>query len=212
MHKPIKKWLDWYEQIAGDSANMLLCRKMFFDLHELIQKNPKLQEPDFFHEYMRDTYIAHICSGIRRQFKDSADSISLARLLREISEHPSFLSRQRFRSLFAPGLTDRADDIFDQFSGRGKQHIDPSIVSSDLTKLRTVSRRSESFIDRRVSHLDKRTPERYPTYDDIDDAVNLIDSLMVKYGLILRAESQETMMPTVQEGWLGIFRTPWVIE
>ena len=212
MHKPIAKWLSWYETIVGDAENMLLCRKMFFDLHEIIQNNPELQKPDFFHEYMRDTYIAHICSGVRRQFKDNSDSISLARLLREISEHPKFLSREYFRSLYASGLADHADTDFDKFSGQGNPHIDPLIVIRDLQELKAAAVKSESFIDRRVSHFDKREPTMFPTYDDINHSVNLIDRLLVKYGFVLKLESRDTIMPAAQNGWLGIFRTPWIVE
>lgn len=62
----------------------MLSRNMLLDLHTMIEKNPKMQQSDYFHDYMKDTYIAHVAMMLRKHAKIDRDSIALAGLASDI--------------------------------------------------------------------------------------------------------------------------------
>jgi hypothetical protein len=89
----LKKWLGWLEVIEKDIQQLLIRQYIFWEVQDIIKNNKDIQIPSVFYEYLGQTYIAYIAMGIRRQVKNHKDSISFARLLKEISETPRVLSR-----------------------------------------------------------------------------------------------------------------------
>jgi hypothetical protein len=103
-----------------------------------------------------------------------------------------------------------ADRDFDKFAMSGAAHIDPHRVEADLSRLRNSTEQLEAFADRRVAHRDPRPPKRIPTYVELDDAIDLLDQLYVKYHLLFHAAWMETLLPTRQYDWQAVFRIPWI--
>lgn len=151
---------------------------MFLDLHKMIAKNPKMQQSDYFHEYMEDTYVAHVLMMVRKHLKVDPDSISLAALASDILEN----------SHNAP---------------------DPSFMEDlnhKLTCFRDSAKKLESFADRVIAHRDKRKPSHTPTFSDVNDAIDAMDHLAIQCSSALQLNWHGTCKPTVQYGWLTIFR------
>jgi hypothetical protein len=178
MTNKVAKWKRWGEAICGDCANLLLSRDMFIDLHEMIAKNQKMQQSDYFHEYMKDTYVAHALMMVRKHLKVGADSISLTALASDICENTSCAPN--------PGFTEN--------------------ISHQLTRFLDAARKLESFADRVIAHRDKRAPTHTPTYNEVNDAIDAMDRLAIQCSCALGLNWTETCKPTVQYGWLTIFR------
>ena len=70
----------------------------------------------------------------------------------------------------------------------------------------------EEFADKRIAHRDKREPKVIPTYDQLDDCIDLLDSLYVKYHLLFFAEGMITLYPEPQYDWKSIFYQPWLVR
>ena len=87
MSKKVAKWLKWIQLIGHDCGNLILSKDMFLDLRGLIAKNPKMQEPDYFHDYMHDTYLAHVLMMLRKHVKTDSQSISLVSLSQDILDN-----------------------------------------------------------------------------------------------------------------------------
>lgn len=174
----VAKWMKWLEVIGHDCGNVLLSRDMFRDLHGMIEKNPKMQQPDYFHEYMEDTYVAHVLIMVRKHLKVSRESISLVALAKDICGNGLMLQNPK-----------RTNDI-----------------QLGLDKFVDCARKLEGFADRVIAHRDKRAPAYTPTFNDVDGAIRAMDELCVECASALGIDTGGTCKPTVQYGWLMIFR------
>ncbi|WP_185822552.1 AbiU2 domain-containing protein [Xanthomonas sp. GW] len=178
MSNKVVKWKRWLDVASHDCANVLLSRDMFRDLHRMIEKNPKMQQADYFHEYMEDTYVAHVLMMVRKHLKRSSDSISLAALASDLHANRAVAPDTNF--------TDEIRIKLDQFEQNAKK--------------------LESFADRVIAHSDKRKPSYTPTFDDVEKAIDAMDKLCVQCSSALAVDYNATCKPTVQYGWLMIFR------
>src|SRR5215510_2486158 len=120
MDQKLNKWLRWLKVVENDIQQMLIHRNIFWEVQKIIRKNRNIQQPSSFYQYLGVTYVSYITMGIRRQVKIDKQSISFARLLSEIIETPSILSRVYFRSLYKGSVAeDLADRDFDKFVENG---------------------------------------------------------------------------------------------
>ena len=178
MSNKFAKWKKWVDLICHDCGNLILSRDMFLDLHEMIRKNPGMQHADYFHEYMTDTYVAHAAMMLRKHIKADKDSISLTSL------------------------------VYDMLNNRNL--ITWSHPITDFQSLACIfterARKVESFADRVIAHRDRRPPTHIPTYSEIEEAISAMDALSVQCSLLVGGDYQNTCRPTVQYGWLRIFR------
>ncbi|HKJ63066.1 MAG TPA: hypothetical protein VKA94_13920 [Hyphomicrobiales bacterium] len=178
MDNKVAKWSKWAEAICEDCGNVMLSRDMFLDLHRMLQKHPEMQQADYFHEYMRDTYIAHVTMMLRKHAKKSSNGISLALLASDM----------------------QANHV--QVSGVS---LEPDFDSA-IQRFETCAAKVEAFADRVVAHNDPRPPAHTPTYNEIDEAIEAMDVLSVKCSMAVGGNYCDTCKPTVQYGWLNIFR------
>jgi len=211
MDTQLKKWICWLKVVHDDVQQLLINRNIFWDVQEIIKNNPDLHKPSSFYSYLGDTYVAYVSIGIRRQVKVSKQSISFARLLSEIIETPSVLSREYYRGLYKGSVVeDLADQHFDRFSGSGKACISGDMVRADLEELNLAASKVEDFADKRIAHHDKCKPKVLPKFNEVDDCLDALDRLYVKYHLVFHASFMESLMPTYQYDWKEIFEIPWL--
>lgn len=60
------QWRARLELPLNDIEDLFLAKKMFLDIRDLIKGDPALQRPDYFHTFLRLTYVAHISTLLRR--------------------------------------------------------------------------------------------------------------------------------------------------
>ncbi len=213
MDPKLEKWLRWLDVVKLEVQDLVIAKRTFDEVQALIRDNPRLHQPSSFYDFLARTYVSHVVSGIRRQIKCSEQSISLARLLEEMIEAPHILTRSYFVGLYkGSGAESLADTDFNSFAKVGSPHIEPSLVSADLTQLREVAQRCEDYSDKRVAHRDKREPKELPTFNEVDSCIDLLDKLYVKNLLLFHAKSMESLLPTRQYDWKAVFRVPWIAQ
>lgn len=211
MDKKLEKWIRWLKIIHDDVRLLLDNRNIFWGVQEIIKNNQKIQRPSSFYRYLGDTYASYITIGIRRQIKDNKDSISLARLLTDLSKNPGTLTRDYYRSLYkGSGLEDSADQDFDAFFSQGLDYVCPFVISKDLETLRSAALIIEDFADKRIAHHDKRQPKELPRFHEVDECLTVLDKLCAKYHLLFHASHMDTLAPIYQYDWTEIFNDPWL--
>ena len=178
MTDKIAKWRKWVELACSDCGNLMLSRDMFVDLHDMIAKNEQMQQNDYFHVYMRDTYVAHAFMMLRKHIKVHPDSISLADAVSDMLANIDQLPER---------------------SGAGALQEAFTLFAEKAAKI-------EGFADRVIAHRDKRTPRHTPTYREIDEAIDSMDQLAIQASLAVGASYSDTCKPTVQGGWLNVFK------
>lgn len=178
MSNKVAKWKKWIDLICHDCGNLMLSRDMFLDLHGMIRKNPGMQHADYFHEYMTETYVAHAAMMLRKHIKTDLHSISLTSLANDMLDNSNLVA----------WASPVADFKF--------------LLSTFTTRAKKV----ESFADRVIAHRDRRPPTHTPTYNEIEEAIKAMDALSVQCSMVVGGNYQHTCKPTVQYGWLRIFR------
>lgn len=211
MDRKLKKWLEWLKVIHDEIQDIVMAKRDFSEVQNLIKSNPKLHQPSSFYQYLARTYVSHVTIGLRRQLKSDSQSISFARLLTEMIDNPAALSRGYYVGLYrGPVVEGFANQDFNKFADPTANHIKASFVCDDLACLREATKRCEEFADRRVAHRDKREPKELPTFSELDSCVELLDKLYVKYHLLFHAQNMVSLLPVRQYDWKAIFRQPWI--
>ncbi|PIU64146.1 MAG: hypothetical protein COS84_08780 [Armatimonadetes bacterium CG07_land_8_20_14_0_80_40_9] len=205
------KWDNWLNSIFSEITNLSINRNIFWEVQDIIEKNPKIQKPSAFYEFLGSVYVASALMGIRRQVKIDKDSISFARLLKEICDTPEVFSRTRFVALYKGSTAEHlANRDFNKFAGETGSHVDPNLIRLDLEELKAKVRGCEKYADQRVAHFDKQVMSNIPTFSDLDDCIDFLEKLMEKYYLLFRAGTLESILPVYQYDWKAIFREPWL--
>ncbi len=124
--------------------------------------------------------------AVRRQLDKDPQAISRTRLLSEIIAHPSVLSREQFVRPYAPELEDAAHAQCDRRAAPAANHIDPAVVRVDLDALRKRTRDVERYGTKRAAHFGEHAPRNIPTFQDLDEAIEVIRFLWIKYSFLRR--------------------------
>lgn len=211
-----KKWYEWIDIIYLDIRPLLIIRYVFRKVKDIIKNNPKINKHNLFYDFLGSVYVDSAVMGIRRHVKISGDSISFARLLKEICDKPEILSRKRFVNLYkGSGVENVASEDFDDLVGKGRNYINPNRVKSDLKKLKKIAKKCEKYADWKVAHIDKQAIKKNLTlkglkFKDIDSCIDFLEELIKKYYFLFRALDLPYILPTPQYDWETIFREPWL--
>jgi hypothetical protein len=205
-------WNRWLVIIKKDVTSLSMSRHIFWAVQEMIEANPKIQLASTFYKWMGSAYGVSQSIGLRRQIDPRRDTISFRRLLEEIARQPAVISRKRYVALYRnPVLREEvADQHFDRFAGVGKPHINRAMVRKDCDQLVKKVEGMKDHVDKRIAHYAQQGPTRPQTYGDIDDCLDLVEALLIKYLEVLRAEAHLEILPTWQYDWKQIFRHPWI--
>lgn len=211
MDHKLKKWIRWLKVVHDEVQQLLIAKDIFWTVQGLIEKNKKIQKPSSFYWYLGSTYVSCALIGIRRQIKIDKQNISLARLLSEIGECTAKISREYYRDLYRGFVVENsADRDFDRFcENPGDPCISAEMVREDLVQLNEAARVCEEFADKRIAHRDKGEPKSLPKFREVDEAIDTLDRLCIKYHHIFHGGSIRTLMPTYQYDWQEIFDHAW---
>jgi hypothetical protein len=221
-------WREWLQQIGEDVTQLYEFRRIFKDSREIVSKNPAVQAPSLYHDFVASCYVAYAVMAVRRQVRRRRDSVSLVKLLKEIEDHPDVMSRTRFTDMYPVGLPRDilATADYDRFADRNGNQVSPEVVRQDRLKLgdheksepqqdrdrlESAVKRVIMLADKRVAHLDYTKPiDPVPTYADLDEAIDTLGSVFNKYNVLLTGTSLLTMEPTIAVDWTAIFQVPWL--
>lgn len=206
------KWDKWLSTIYDDVQQLLVNRHIVREVQEIIRSNPSIQSDDTFYGTMWLCYATTAVIGIRRQLDTDMDSVSFARLLSEIQNRAEVLSRQRYVALYLGSTvgTDYADEEFDKFAGARGPHVDPAGVGNDLLTLNQKGQKVREFTNKRIAHHDKAEFKNIPTFAEVDECLDYLESLLTKYVALFRAEVLMQVVPDWQYDWKEVFRRPWI--
>jgi hypothetical protein len=214
METKIEEWLQWMEVIKDEVQELVITKRTFHEVQQLIKDNPTLHQSNTFYNYLSRTYVSHVIIGLRRQIKGKGNNcISMVRLFNELIKSPQVLTRSYYVDLYKGSSVECfADKDFNKFAAPGSPHIDPTLVRADLNRLLDASKRCEDFADKRVAHRDKRELDELPNFNEVDACIALLDELYVRYFMLFHAKQMDSLLPTLQYDWKEIFRVPWIFQ
>lgn len=207
-----ERWCGWLNEIDADLTDVALARWVWRTMNEIVAKHPSMP-PSFLFDVLARNYAAAQTMAVRRQVDRDSHSVTMARLLGEIAEHPEVLSRERYVGMFEWGMQQIGDSQFDSWSGKGGAHVGVAMVEEDLDALRTVTNSIRDYVNKHVAHFDERRASiEVPTFEDLDAAIDVLFDLYRKYGVMLTGSDHDVMELVPQYDWLAPLRIPWIEE
>lgn len=211
MNSRFEKWLRWLKIVEGEVQDLVVAKHIFHEIQGMIRDNPRLHQYSSFYDYFANTYVSHVVIGVRRQTTCRKDSISMARLFKEMMDTPEAFTRAHYTAKYkGSAKEDCANITFDQIAAPGAPHINPYLVEADLARIQALPKHCEDFANKCVAHRDRRELKEVPTFNEIDACIDLLNELYVKYHLLFHGSGMETLLPTWQYDWTSIFRVPWL--
>lgn len=212
----LKKWNTWFGTVYNDIVTVHYCRMIYRDVGSMVTANPAIQKPSSFYDVFGRSYVALVVMIVRRQCDDRGDSISLMRLLHDISLHPEVVSRQRFHQFYKGSLLSEAaiDADFETAGvGAGRDFMDPKMVEADVQALKSKTAIVHMYANKVIAHIDvQASATEVPTFGELDDSIDELARLCQKYSLLLSGGGILSLEPVIQYDWQAVFRVPWMVE
>jgi hypothetical protein len=212
---PFSELNKWLPRIHEDIQLLLINRHVFRVTQAVIEANPRIQTHGIFLSWMARAYANDQMVGVRRQIDGRGDVVSLLRLLGQIKKNPQLLTRERFVSRYKVEHYPYAHKTFDKIAGLGQDCINAAMMEEDLKKLKDTTRNLQTYINQEITHIRDKpvgsvpTLPKLPTFAELDECLDLIESLLRKYRFLLYG-IMEDILPVFLSDWTQIFREPWV--
>jgi hypothetical protein len=208
-----EKWHEWIERIYDEVVTLFAYRSYYRGLAEMTQANGAIPASSFF-DALGAWYGVTQAMGVRRQTDVGGDAVSLAKLLSNMAAHPQVMTRDRFLTLWGDeGHSQRmGNEQYDKYAGAGTAEIAPESYQADLDRFQETARPIKDYVDRLVAHNDQRQLDRVPTYVELNAAIDLLEELLNKYMVLLKATSVPSADPVHQHDWRDAFRVAWLAE
>lgn len=207
-----QKWFTWIEKIRDDLFKTVNRHQVFCYLIEVITENDKHIADNNGKKFCNssiEAFVESISLGIRRQEKVDKKSISLMRLMLQLSRYTDQFTYEFYLKQFPKmdGEPPWQEWTFTNFSNDRKT-LCKEIIENDMNELKEISNQILLFTDRTVAHLDKRSARADFTLDDLYSVVESYNKLACKYLSLITAKGYVTLKPTIQYNWKNIFTVP----
>lgn len=210
----LKKWEEWIEEIMKQLSWLLTGQDFFWGMRNIVEANEKIQLPTALHNWIVDNYVAKVTTGIARLNDHDTRTISLHRLIKEISENPDVITREDYVSGYSDDFliqSGAADRDFDNFAEKTEQHISSSKLKEDIEILDKKTKIIKDFRDQWVAHFDQnRKIDQLPTFGDVAETLEIIDKIFCKYYMLLTRGGMNTCKPTLQYDWKEPLTHAWI--
>ncbi len=223
MKQKIEKWQRWIDRIEDRVKVLMMYRAFNGQYVEIVNANPDLLPGNAFLSYFRAIYADGAAMAVRRQATSHRDSISLRRLLEELVEYPTLISRAWTRELYEHPLPsghtyDRkmahflADSTYKHYADACGDFLDLGLVQADLGQLETQTASVVQLTDRAIAHDDAGGVRLDPpvTFDNLDAAIIYLEGLVRKYIVLLTGRSFSSLTPIDQTNSRSVFYIPWI--
>ncbi|MEZ6073970.1 MAG: hypothetical protein R3C10_27740 [Pirellulales bacterium] len=197
-----RKWNRWLKRIEREQLHDLLVnRHIFKQLQECTAPYAGKYHGVGLFDWMVQNYVAFASTAIRRiteRPKVRWSSISLRILLEDLADNDSVLTRQRFKSLYRNSVALRfADRDFNGIArSQSASHITASRIRRDINAITRICAPVERLTNKVVAHTeaDRRKVGKIK-YDQIDEAIDLIEVAFQRYSLLICGSICNPLVP-----------------
>jgi hypothetical protein len=208
LYQKLNSWLDILNQ---ELHELRINQHIFWEVQEIIKNNPKINHGNHFYTFMGSMYASAMSVAIRRQIDPDKRSVSFLRLLEEIRDNPTVVSRTRYKACYgnSPLPEEYQDDCFDRFVGPERDYVDAAVVANEIAELKSKTIGLKKYVNKRVAHYDQAKFKAFPKFQDVDDALDYLESLFKRYMQLFRAVHYDVKLYW-QYDWKGIFCHAWI--
>lgn len=206
----------WLEKINSETILLFHHLNLFKKLNDIISGNEKLKRMDStLIGWMRKAFTDDLIIGLGRICDTDKRTESLIRFLKELKNHPECLTRSAYIQLYKSDnafMLEIANRDFDNLAGQGAEAFSIEKIDTDLKRLveEDPCKKIRSFRDQYVAHSDAIKDGAPPTYDDLFATFEIIEEVVKKYNILLRAANMSHVTPTIQGNWEEALTIPWI--
>lgn len=218
-------WLHWiggknsHGAISKELSDLAIIREVHSGVAAMVRANPTLQRHSAFHSVFSLNYTHSVLMYVRRQVQPQPERASLIVLAQDLLDHAEMVTQDYYVSLWTASARDERDrahrereaqaSFAEHFGGSVVHHLDPAIMERDLDDLTSIADSSSRYLDRRITHLDKREPDRMPTRRELENWCDVLNSKLRRYTLLLQATDYR-IEPVLTHDWRAIFKEAWL--
>lgn len=206
----MNEWAKHLQEIFNDVSSLIENRHVFNRLREILKPNLAITNNIFFDHYVVN-YANATTASVRRQIDQKASRGGLRMLLESVLKNPQLVTKKDYMRPFGQMLQHEGERIWAERYG-GKDSLDPAIVKADIDLLETATKKLKDMVDKNVAHKDKDAHLYTIQYKDLDDAIDLLERLTIKYYSLIASPGSgiDSLLAGNIDGWEGIFLEPWV--
>jgi len=202
------------ESIYGTIRTLRVNQHVFWEVQQIIGRNPAIHKPSTFYDWMGKMYIQAMTAAVRRLVDRRAGTVSFIRLLDKVKRNPSCFSRSAYKVRCGKAhLPDGyLDNDYDKLVGKGREEPDSATIDAEIAALKKQTAILKRFVDEHVAHSAVNPSPDLPTFQDMDDAIDHLCRLVRRYLHLFRGVWISDILPTWTFDWKEIFRYPWIPE
>jgi len=211
---PPQEWLDAMRIIWEEAVELLDYRLVYRRIQDMIRRNPRLPNDSLVYKWINASYAYSTSMAVRRLVDPSRGTISLRRLLEQIANRPTGITRAWFvgtsdRSKEALPVQDwsSADREFDELTGTRDPYASAAVVKADFDKLWQAGETIQQYTHEYLAHRSARPTTWLVTYGNLNEAIDAITQIADRYARLLKVGV--VMVPPLPEDFLDVFRVPW---
>jgi hypothetical protein len=208
----VRKWRGWSREFIAEVGDLMWKRQIYRDLNEVARHNDAIGQPGDFLHWIRVNYVESMAIGLRRLLDVHPASITPARLLFELIECPRTITRREHLTFYKGTLLREVGDrTFDNIAGTGSTFLRERTIRADLRRMERAGAPIRRYVNKRIAHRARQGAlRRVPTFEELHDALDVLDGVVVKYHTLLTAEGYGTTSATPQFNWMTVLFEPWI--
>lgn len=213
---PDERYLSWVEQIdriANDVVALHHHRQIWRRVGEITQQ--AALPPSTFFDALSAWYATSQMTAVRRLVDRDRRALSLRRLLDDLIEHPTVMSRERHVALWlrdpAEEWTEREGNAsYGHFADATGERLNIAAIEADRDRAVEAADAIKHYVDQRVAHRDLQPVAEVPTWREVDAAIDAFAEIVTKYTGLLKATHWAQFEPVIQYDWEAPFRRAWL--
>lgn len=201
-----RRWRRWIKRICEDAEALVWDDHIFRYSMHAIEPARRVTADNVVYQWLQNCYMTQAAIGIRRLIDRDERSYSLLLLLDELCKHNELLSRDSFVSAYhyetrrLPGSLEVANRDFDNIAGVNVETFPKDELRDDRDRLKNIRDRFWKMINKTIAHKDRgwRCAPGVPrtvSWQEIHDAVELIEQLCLKYHFLLLQNNPPSLLP-----------------
>jgi hypothetical protein len=213
MNARIEEWRRWcHEDIRPDVYQLHLHRFIAAELTAMTESRGL--PASYFFTFATQTYATSQAVMVRRQADKSRGVHSLAKLLGQMAEHPTEITRDFYVSEWGKDDARRANTTFDELAGVGVDHIPRASTRKTLTELVEGAAAVTAYVNEHVAHKHPEPTAEIPTFTELNATIDVIGEMYQRCNRLLYPGNEYgSLVPEiVDHDWKAVFREPWIVE
>lgn len=211
----MKDILEWLDELNKEAVGIFHQMGLFQKLNDVLQANTRLQAMDkTLIGGIKRAFTVELVISVGRMCDKNPPSMSLVQFLKELRKQDDYLTRKRHVQLYGPstGLIDVGNATFDKLAGAGAERYGEDRFDADISELSCVNpcKKVLDYRHQYIAHSDWKRERAFPTYGELFEAFEVIQKILKKYHLLLRAASVTGFVPTIQGDWSEVLTIPWI--